>query len=96
MSILLNRSHTGPQSKAQSLKKTEILSSIFSDHNTMRLEINYKKNTIKKHKHVEAKQYASKQPMDHWRNQRGNQKYLETNETQAQWSKTFGTQQKQF
>ena len=24
-------------------KKTEIISSIFSDHNTMRLEINYKK-----------------------------------------------------
>ena len=28
----------------------------------------------KKHKHVEAKQYATEQPMDHWRNQRGNQK----------------------
>ena len=23
---------------------------------------------------MEAKQYATKQPMDHWRNQRGNQK----------------------
>ena len=28
-------------------KKTEILSSIFSNHNTMRLEINYKKKTAK-------------------------------------------------
>ena len=28
----------------------------------------------KKHKHVEAKQYATKQPMDHWRNHRGNKK----------------------
>ena len=28
----------------------------------------------KTHKCVEAKQYATKQPMDHWRNQRGNQK----------------------
>ena len=37
----------------------------------MRLEINYKK---KNHKHLEAKQYATKQPKDHWRNQRGNQK----------------------
>ena len=26
-------------------KKTEIISSIFSNHNTMRLEINYKKKT---------------------------------------------------
>ena len=25
------------------IKKTEIISSIFSDHNTMRLEINYKR-----------------------------------------------------
>ena len=29
-------------------KKTEIISSIFSDHNTMRLEINYKKLFKKK------------------------------------------------
>ena len=28
----------------------------------------------KKQKHVEAKQYVTKQPMDHWRNQRGNHK----------------------
>ena len=28
----------------------------------------------KKHKYMEAKQYVTKQPMDHWRNQRGNQK----------------------
>ena len=46
----------------------------------MRLEINYKKK-VKKHKDMEAKPYATKQPMDHWRNQRGNlKKYLETNE----------------
>ena len=42
-------------------KKTEIIPNIFSDHNTMRLEINYKKNkTIKKHKQAEGKQYAPK------------------------------------
>ena len=28
-------------------KKIEIVSSIFSDHNAMRLEINYKKKTVK-------------------------------------------------
>ena len=40
----------------------------------MRLEINYKKTNCKNHKHVEAKQYATKQPMDHWINQRWNKK----------------------
>ena len=45
-------------------KKLEIVSSIFSDHKTMRLEINYRKKTIK-HKHMETKRYAIKQPMDH-------------------------------
>ena len=46
-------------------KKTEIISSIFYDLNIMRLEINYKNKNCKKHKHMEAKQYATKQPMDH-------------------------------
>ena len=34
--------------------------SIFSDHNTMRLDINYKGKNCKKHKHMEVKQYISK------------------------------------
>ena len=41
-------------------KKTEIISSIFSDHNAMRLEINYRGKKCKKHKHMEAKQYITK------------------------------------
>ena len=36
-------------------KKFEIVSGIFSDHNTMRLGLNYKKKTVKKHKHMEIK-----------------------------------------
>ena len=32
---------------------------------------------------MEAKQYASKQPMDHWRKSKGKKKYLETNENQS-------------
>ena len=40
----------------------------------MRLEINYRKKNCEKHKHGEAKQFATKQPMDHQRNQRGNKK----------------------
>ena len=48
----------------------------------MTLEINYKKKNCKKHKHVEAKQCASKQPMNHRRNQRTTKKYIETNENE--------------
>ena len=35
----------GYKSSLSKLKKTEIISSIFSDHNTTRLDINYKKKT---------------------------------------------------
>ena len=56
----------GHKTSLNKLKRIEIISSIFSDCNTMRFEINYKKKTnCKKHKHVEAKQYAMKQPVDH-------------------------------
>ena len=37
----------GHKVSLRKLKKMEILSSNFSDHNTMRLEINYKKKTVK-------------------------------------------------
>ena len=41
----------GHRSKLSKCKKIEIISSIFSDHNSMRLFINYKKKNCKKHKH---------------------------------------------
>ena len=37
----------GHKSSLRKFKKIEIVSSIFSDHNTMRLEINYRKKTVK-------------------------------------------------
>ena len=47
-------------------KKIEIISSIFSDHKGMAREINSKKKAAKeKKKNVEAKQYATKEPMGH-------------------------------
>ena len=64
-------------------KKTEIISNIFSHHKALRLEINYKEKNHKncqQHKHMEARQYAIKQLMDHQRNQRGNKKIWETND----------------
>ena len=35
------------KSNLSKFKKTEIISSIFSDHNVMRLGINYKKKTVR-------------------------------------------------
>ena len=43
------------KSNLSKFKKIEIISSIFSDHNAMRLDINYKKKNCKKHKHMEIK-----------------------------------------
>ena len=50
----------GHKSSLTKFKKIEIISSIFSDHNAMRLEINYREKKHKKHKHMEAKQYVTK------------------------------------
>ena len=57
----------GHKTSFYNLKKNEIISSIFSDHNCRGLEINYKEKKTKRkpHKHMEAKQYATKQPMSH-------------------------------
>ena len=55
-------------------KNIEIMSTTSSDSDVIRLEINYKKKSCKKHKHIEAKQYVINQPMGHQRNQIGNKK----------------------
>ena len=46
----------GHKSSLRKFKEIEIISSIFSDHNAMRMEINYRKKHYKKHKYMEAKQ----------------------------------------
>ena len=50
----------GQKSSLGKFKKIEIISSIFSNHNAKRLDINYRKKICKKYKHVEAKQYTTK------------------------------------
>ena len=54
--------HTlGHKSNLSKFNKIEIISSTFSEHNTIRLNINYKKKkNCKKHKHTEIKQHVSK------------------------------------
>ena len=50
----------GHKSSLSKFKKIEIISSVFSDRNAMRLEINYREKKVKKHKHMEVKQYVTK------------------------------------
>ena len=71
--------HSLSQKRSLNTFKIEIISSIFSIHNGLKLEINYEKK-LEKHKHMDAKQYAINQAMDHWRNQVEITRYLETNE----------------
>ena len=62
------------QTSLNTFKRIENIPSIFSDHNGMKLEIYYRKKNGNKHKHIETKQHATKNPMSQPRNQRGNQK----------------------
>ena len=50
----------GHKSNFSKFKKIKIISSIFSDHSAMRVDINYKKKKSKKHKNMEIKQCISK------------------------------------
>ena len=50
----------GHKSRLSKFKKIEIISSIFSDHNAMRLEIKYREKNLKKTQTHEAKQYVTK------------------------------------
>ena len=63
----------GHKSNLSQFKKTEIILSIFFNHNTMRLDINYKKKTVR-NKHIEIKQHIYEYPTGYWRNQKGNKK----------------------
>ena len=49
----------GHKSSLGNFKKIEIISSIFYDHNVMRLDNNYRKKICKKYKHMEAKQQTT-------------------------------------
>ena len=51
----------GPKTKQEKLKRTEFISSIFSDHNGVKLEINHRKRNEKKTKYMEMKQHATKE-----------------------------------
>ena len=49
----------GHKSSLGRFKKFEIISSIFSDHSAVRLDVNYRRKKKNYYKHTEAKQHAS-------------------------------------
>ena len=50
----------GYKSSLSKFKKIETVSSIFSDHNALKLDVNYQKKKCKKHTLMEIKQYIAK------------------------------------
>ena len=51
----------GHKSNISRFRKIEIISNVYSNHNAIKLDINYKKKkNCKKHKHMEIKQHISK------------------------------------
>ena len=53
----------GHEANLNKFKNIEIISSIFSDHKGMKLEINHRKINEKKTYYMETKQHATKKPM---------------------------------
>lgn len=64
----------GHKASLRTSKATEIIQSIFSNHNEIKLEI--KKETWKIHKCLKTKQYISEYSISQKRNHNGNQKIL--------------------
>ena len=49
----------GHKSSLGKFKKIEIIPSIFSDYNAVRLDLNYRRKNIKKSQHMESEQHAA-------------------------------------
>ena len=72
----------GHKTSLNKFKKIEIISSIFSDHNAMKLEINHKKNT---EKHSKTWKLSNMLLNNEWVNNETKEevkRYLETNENE--------------
>ena len=54
----------GHKTNVNKFKSIETISSIFSDHNGLKLEINHKKRKDKKPNYMKTKQHAPKKPKD--------------------------------
>ena len=72
----------GHKSSLGKFKKIEIVSSIFSDHNTVKRDINYRKKICKKYKHMEAKHTLLNNQEITEEIKEEIKKYLETNDNE--------------
>ena len=82
----------GHKSSLSKVKKIAIVSSIFSDHNVMRLDIKYRKKIVKNTNTGRPKNtLLNKQEITE-----EIKKYLETNDNENTMTQTYGMQQKQF
>ena len=70
----------GHESSLGKFKKIEIISSIFSDHNAVRLDINYRKKTVK----TTNTWRLNNTPLNNQEITEEIKKYLETNDNETQ------------
>ena len=64
----------GHKTNFNKFKRIEIISNTFSNHNSMKLEINYGKKNGKRTNTRQLNNMLLKKPVGQWRNQRENQK----------------------
>ena len=72
----------GHKSNLRKFKKIEIVSSIFSDHNAMRLDINYKKKTVRNTNTWRLNTFLNNQQVTE-EIKREIKKFLETNDNES-------------
>ena len=86
----------GHKSNLSKFKKIEIVSCIFSDHNAVRLDINYKKKTVRNTNTWRLNNTFLNNQQVTEGIKREIKKFLETNDNENNNSKIYGMQLKQF
>ena len=86
----------GHKSNLSKFKKNEIISSIFSNHNAMRLDIKYKKKTVRNTNTWRSNNMFLNNQQGTEEIKREIKKFRETYDNENMTTKTYGKQQKQF
>ena len=86
----------GHKSSLSKFSKIEIISSTFSDHNTMRLEMNYREKNVKDTNTWRLNNMLLNNQETTEGIKEEIENYLETKTMKTRQSKTYGIQQKQF
>ena len=86
----------GHKSNLSKFKKIEIISSIFSDHSAMRLDVNYKKKTVRNTNTWRLNNMFLNNQQVTEEIKREIKKFLETNDNENTTTQNLWEQQKQF